>query len=375
MGVGMRLTKLGKHALALAQTGEILRFSRVAIGSGIFDYDTESVYDLTELREFQMWLPITDYKVVGDGTVSVTAYLSNAELAKGFACREHGIYCYDPLTGDEILYAYKNCGDDYDFIPSNTGNAFKNIFVSYECEISDAENITAVLNLDVAYINTEDFRAHVESSHPHLNTPNHYDDVAETTALWATDNGDNHLHKISVENLKNTLGVTELENRVADSVSDEEKIYKASNELGLNANLLLIEDFQDEIVTDFFKSKVTSAAEHGNLLGIETPEKLRTGGEYILSDNVSAEVVKILSVTKNNSGYHAKLTRPIANTYSKDLYLYRTTPAPCKKLELNYSPAEKFEGVGANLVQNLELDKYFEITGDGFFDGESFTLA
>lgn len=371
---GMRLTRLGKNLLAqaIAESAEI-HFTRVGIGSGDFDYETERVHDLTELKNFEMWLPLTGSKVIGDGTAQITAYLSNAEVVKSFRCTEHGLFALD-TAGNEILYAYRHVGEEFDTIPANTGTAHKNIFLNYIVEIDDAENITATLDLSIAYINTEDFKAHVESEHPHPNIPNKYDDVANTTEIWATD-FDNHLHKLSTKNLRDVLKINELENKVANSISDEEKIFKAQNELGLNANLLMIEDFADDVVTDYFASAVNSVAENGNLIGIDSPEKLKTGGEYILSDGVSAETVKILAVTKNLSGYHAKLENPVANHYTSNVKLYRTTPESCQKLEVNYTPKEKFEGVAANIPQIMELDNYFTIEGDGYFDGESFTLG
>lgn len=372
---GMRLTRLGKNLLAqaVAESAEI-HFTRVGIGSGDFDYESERVHDLTELRNFEMWLPLTSSKVIHDGTAEITAYLSNAEVAKAFRCTEHGLFALD-TEGNEILYAYRHVGEEFDTIPANTGTAHKNIFLNYIVEIDDAENITATLDLSVAYINTEDFKAHVESEHPHPNIPNKFDDVDNTTEIWSTDY-DSHLHKISVDNLRDVLKISELENKFANSVSDEEKIFKAQNELGLNANLLMIEDFADDVVTDNFASAVNSVAENGNLIGIDTPEKLKTGGEYILSDGVSAEVVKILAVTKNLSGYHAKLFQPVANHYSGNVKLYRTTPTPCQKFEILYEPAEVFTGTAANIPIEMKLDNYYSVEGDGYFTADGyFTLA
>ena len=51
---GLRLTKGGKEILAKGLTGKVIEFTRVAYGSGEFDYDTEKVYDLEEMREWKM---------------------------------------------------------------------------------------------------------------------------------------------------------------------------------------------------------------------------------------------------------------------------------------------------------------------------------
>lgn len=364
----MRLTKLGKNILAkaIAESFE-LHFTRFAIGDGDFDYEIESVHDLTDLRNWQMDLPLTDLKVIGDGTAEITANLNNATVQKAFRCKEHGLFCLNE-NGDEILFSYRNVGDNYDFIPAFSGNAVKNIFLSEVVEIQDAENVTAVLDLSVAYISTEDFREHINSTAPHPNTPTKLDDVQTTTEIWATDN-DSHLHKISIENLRDLVKTDETK------TSEQEKISAAQNELGLSANILMIEDFASDEVTDYFKSKVTSCAEHGNLLGIENPAKLRTGGSYILSDGVFAEEVEIAAVQKNLSGYYAKLAANVANSYNTaNLYLYRTTAAPCDKGEIIFNGCD-FAGVKANISQILEMDTdYLQITGDGFFDGDFLTL-
>ena len=363
-GDKMKLTKQGQNLLAkcLAESFE-LHFTKFVIGDGDFDYDTESVYELAALKNWRMDLPIVDCRVIGDGTAEITAQLSNAEVNVGFACREHGLIAQDE-NGNEILYSYRNVGNEYDFIPSYTGSAVKNIFLSEICEIRDAENVTAVIDLSVAYVNTDDFKAHVESSHPHLNTPNHYDDVATTSEIWATDAGDNHLHKIKIENLR------ELLKDDTEKISEQDKIATAQNELGLAANILMIEDFADDTVNDSFKSKVRSYAEHGNLLGIESPQNLKTGANYILCDGVFSESVTIASVLKNNGGYYARLKNNVANTYNTaNLFLYRTTPAPCNKNEINWRGAE-FSGVRANFTRTLELENYIEVVGNGnFVDG------
>ena len=54
---GMRLTFHGRILLAKALTGKELKFSKVAYGSGDFDYETEKVSELEDLKEWRMDLP------------------------------------------------------------------------------------------------------------------------------------------------------------------------------------------------------------------------------------------------------------------------------------------------------------------------------
>lgn len=371
MNIGMRLTRAGKLVLAKGLIGKEIHFTKVALGDGAFDYDVESVFDLEGLRNWRMDLPLTAKEIRGDGTVYVEAFLSNAEVAEGFACREHGLFALDPDSGDEILYAYRNAGNDYDFIPANTGPAHKNIYLEYIAEIQDAENVTATLDLSVAYINKETFESHVNSAHPHLNTPNHYDDVTETEKLWATDN-DNHLHQISLANLKEQLA-----DEIAAPVESAQNIIdKAKAELGLDANLMLIENLDAPEDIDTLKIKVTSSAENGSLLGVESIDQLKTGYQYIISDGINQEVIQISSVIFNISGHHARLKSRLSFAYDiNQTYLYRTAYSGAFQRYLNWNPDLFFSGVEANISRTINLDTSdFDIEGDGIFIDGYFSL-
>ena len=375
MSMNMRLTAAGKKVLARGLIGEEIKFTKIAIGDGKFDYETESVAELQNLKNPRMDLPLVRKSVEGDGTAYIEAYLSNAQVFEAFAAREHGLIAIDQETGAEILYSYVNVGDEYDFIPNNTSTAFKNLVIGYYVEIQDAENVEAVIDLSVAFINTQEFDAHINAEHPHPNTPNHFADVTSTSRIWATDE-DNHLHQISINNLKQVLRDDTAEVETATELSDEEKIYRAKNELGLDANLLLIEDFSggDE-VTDNFKVRVTSSAEGGVLLGLESVGGLQTGAFYTISDNYNQETVQIKSVRKNISGYHAVLFGRLSNSYDwNNTFLYRTTAAGADKKVLNYLPSAGFGGIEANIERTLELETSlekaddFDIEGDGVTD-------
>lgn len=380
---GMRLTRLGKMILARGLTGENIHFTKVAIGDGDFDYEADSVFELTEMRGWRMDLPLTKVVVQGDGTVYIQAFLTNAEVYEGFAAREHAIFALDQETGAEVIYAYRNAGEEYDFIPSNTGPAQKNVYWEYIAEIQDAENVTAVLDLSVAYVGIDEFGGHIEAAHPHPNTPNHYLDVTEATHVWAAD-ADNHLHKISVNNLGTIIKTATLTAvDTATTLSDEEIIFKARNELGLDANMLVVEDFTNPDTVDNFKIRITSSAENGSLLGVEKVDGLKTGARYIISDGVNQELVKIVSVVYNISGYHARLDKRLDSAYDFGrTYLFRTAYGGAEQRALTWTPVDGFRGVEANIARtltfNTSLDKIndFEISGDGLLTADGFfTIA
>ena len=92
----------------------------------------------------------------------------------------------------------------------------------------------------------------------------------------------------------------------------------------------------------------------------------------MLSDGVSSEQVQISSVLKNQSGYYAKLAAPIANTFQKNLRLYRSTATPCEKKSVTWNGVN-FSGVRANITRTAELDTaYLQIFGSGIVDAENY---
>ena len=370
--VGMRLTRAGSNLLAKGLLGAEIHFTRGAIGEGEFDYETETVYDLTEMRKWKMDIAIEAVEKIGDGTCRIVCHSTNVEVYEGFPAREHAIFALEPDTGEEILYSYCNTGEEYSFIPSNAGPVTKDIKYSYVTIIRDAENVTATLDLSFAYTSQDNFNEHIKSSHPHPNTPNHYSDVISTSKIWATDN-DNHLHQISVNNLKTLLRDESTET----ALSNEERVYKAKAELGLDANILVIEDYEGgEEVTDNFKVKVTSSAENGALIGVASVEGIKTGGQYTISDGVNQEMVTIASVRNNISGYHCKLTARLDNGYDwKSTYLYRTSAGGADKKVLTYTPSAGFSGVEANIARIVTMPlraQEIEIEGDGLFTPDGY---
>lgn len=373
--IGMRLTRAGSDLLAKGLLGKTIQFTRGALGSGEFDYENEKVFDLTEMRKWEMDIPIESIEKIGDGTCRIVCHSTNVEVYQGFPAREHAIFAIDPDTGEEILYSYCNTGEEYSFINSNMGPVSKDLKFSYVTIIRDAENVTAVLDLSFAYTSSTDFNAHINSKHPHPNTPNHLSDVTSTSRLWATDE-DNHLHQISVNNLKNLLERVQNDPTDEDAVIDsfaELAAMSAKAELGLDANLLMVEDFEGgDDVTDNFKVRVTSSAENGSLLGLENITNLNTGAYYTISDGYNQEVVQIKSVRYNISGYHAVLFGRLNNAYDwNNTFLYRTTTAGADKKTLTWLPSEGFGGVSANIARTLELETKldkaddFDISDDG----------
>ncbi len=121
---GMKLTRHGMELLGLVGAGTVLDFTRIAVGSGIWnESQLNAPAELTALVHEAMSLdigsiapssvPDTDEPA---GCYTLHAMLTNAGLVSGFALREIGIFATHPSRG-EILYAVDYAGDQYDYIP------------------------------------------------------------------------------------------------------------------------------------------------------------------------------------------------------------------------------------------------------------------
>ena len=379
------LTALGQSLLAEAVIGKELKFSKVAFGAGDFDYDTERVADLTALRDWRIDLPLVDKKVEG-GVAYITAELKNFSLEVGFAAKEIGIYAINPDTGAEVLYAYRNKGEEYDFIPGGASIVKKNLRFEYRVRIDDAPNVTFNIDYSFAHVTKEEFKQHTDNDEIHAQK---LDDVNETAEFWATD-FDNDLHKISLEDARKIL-IGDTEKNLLNEIEKRENLaefIEVKNEIGLNEpNILLIENFNPATLLDKTKVQVTSCAQGGKSLSVISLEGLKIGAEYFISDGEKIEQVKIANITIssaaiiiNNANFVVTLENNLVNAY--DIYnchLYRTTFAGNKSTQPlqseSWSGSENFTGSAANVqrVNALDVDGA-DISEDGKISNGFFTL-
>ena len=154
---GMRLTADGLNLLGKALIGKELHFTKGQLGDGDFDYSSETVITMTALKSPKLDMPIVGKEINGDGCAIIKTQLCNAQVTTGFAAKEIGIYALEPDSGTEVLYAYRNCGDEYSFIPGNTGPVQINVTKAYMVEIRDAENVTFNIDWDFAYVSQKEF--------------------------------------------------------------------------------------------------------------------------------------------------------------------------------------------------------------------------
>jgi len=331
---GMRLTTAGKNILAKGLSGKEIYFSKVAYGDGDFDYNTENVSDLTQLKNWKMDLPIVGKTVSGDGIALIKAQLINVNLSQGFRAKEIGVFAIDPDSGDEVLYAYRNAGDEYSFVPGGTGPVKINVTKSYWVEIGDAENVTFNIDWSFAYVSQEEFNNHVNGT-------------------------DEDVHPA----ITNKLNVVEKTANNADTLA------KAKFELAGDFNLLVVENFDDTTTIDRLKIKALSCGRGGNLIQVENVANVITGDEYTITDGINQEIFTVASVIKNSAGYYLKSTVLICGSHAH---------CACEQKYFDWKGFESFSGYPANVARTYKLDTStnnqdaFIIEGSGFLTADGF---
>jgi len=347
---GMKLTSAGLNILSQGLLGAQLLFPRVGLGDGDFDYETESVLEIKEMRRWQKDLPITEMKIVGNGEVVFVCKQTNSDVVDGFWCKEYGVFAIDPADGKEKLYSYVNFGDESSYLPNNLGPVIEDLKIGITTVIRNATNVVAVLDESFAYTAQGEFKDHINSDHPHPNTPNHYADVTDADNFWVTSN-DNHLHKLSVNNARQILIGDK------DEQDDRLKILIAKEELGLDANVLVVEDFNPVTELDTFSCKVLSCAKGGALIGVDSVDDIVKGDHYWIADGVNQELIQVRGVAYGVDYYRVTLEVPLTYDYN-GAKLYRTTyhDKQVDKKSLSWIPRTVFKGIEANLEREIYAD-------------------
>lgn len=353
--VGMLNTRLGLDVLSEGLLGKEILFTRVALGDGELAAESdeeyrEKVLNLTELVNWKFDLPIAEMKNQGDGKVWLNAIKDNADIADGFFAREQAVFAKHPATGKEVLYSYRNSGDKSSYIPGNLGAVTKVINLGIYTVIQNAKNVNAIIDASFAYTSRTDFNSHVESEHPHPNTPNHFADVTNADHFWVTLN-DNHLHKLSVDNARQIL----LDGTNADD--DALRLLIAEKELGLECNVLMADELNPATELDEFTCKVVSCARGGRLIGIDTVDGIVKGAYYWIADGVNQELIQIAGVAYGTDYYRATLEVALTYDYN-NAKLYRTTyhDKLVDKKYLKWIPRTVFNGIEANIERDVYAD-------------------
>ena len=154
---GLKLTKKGEQLQAKinGNLSETLTFTKAKLGSGLITSNDEIRF-LTDVKEVWGTASVTSCKIQGDekNIVAIELQFSNAELREDKIFREIGLYAQGN-EGEEILYAYANAGDKYDYIPLMKDSPHAFIIVIY-FNITSGSKVDAKIDLH-SYVSLQEF--------------------------------------------------------------------------------------------------------------------------------------------------------------------------------------------------------------------------
>lgn len=337
---GMHITKAGLNVLAKAIAGKELKYTRVAFGDGIKNgvmvepTDAQILNYTALIHEREMNLPLADVRFGGNGTAVVTFQVNNANATTGFWARELGIFVKDPDTKAEILYAYKNSGALSPYIPGGGGAVALNLTMNCVTIVDQATNVTAVIDANLLYVSQAELLDHVNSTEPHPNIPKLKSEVTTSPYLWAT-GSDTQLRPISATNLQTQIlgdkiqTLSLVQSRVSQTEINIANLFAqldAEKEVGLEANLLLVEDFVDCDTIDLTKIKVNDQVAGGYQVCVESFDGLLEGFYYTISDGARSQTVRIQSLARNDELLVVIFEEKLLYTFNlKKCYLYRSS--------------------------------------------------
>lgn len=401
---GSIITRAGLNLLAKACAGKELKYTRCAIGDSVRNgalvtLTDEEILELEGLIHFQKDIPIADVKFAGNGTAVVQCVLQNFDYEQGIWVRELGLFAEDPDTQEEILYSYRNSGLLSGFAPAGSGAVLMNLILNLVTVVDNATNITAIVDANLLFVSQAQLLDHINALEPHPNIPKLRQELSEATQLWSND-ADNNLHPITIENLTaqilspDAAPIKNLANRLSQAETNLSNLFMQVDslvEMGLNANLLVFEDFIDCEGVDMLKTKVLNTVGGPDDLYVESLDGVLIGHYYTVSDGVRSQFLRVRAVATNDGLCNVMFDEPINRTFNlSKTYLRRTTGKVKESLlegsgnarESTFAPDDVWSGIQSSTTKTISLTttqknaKNFDLSGDYSFTSDGFfTLA
>ena len=324
MSDGMFLTRAGHVLLAKALTGKPLVFTRGCAGDGELTGD-ETILELTDLISPKRDLDITSYDVIEDtGVAEVTLDVNNKGLEEAFWIREYGVFARDPDTGEELLYAYRNVGDEASYLPKAGKVDTVNYVLTLATVIDQAENVTAIVVNNNSYITLSKLENRVNGL---------FAEPDEIDYFWTHKEGDiQKLRPATVEivralllgnhdfrNLNSRLEV--VENAIAKVLLKFEDMDQYPDYMNF-----IVENFNNTNQIDLTSTNITSIIRQDDSIDVDDIEGLLPGSWYTLTDGVNSELVQIKTINRENGIYRVILKEPVKQSYLvSTARMYRTS--------------------------------------------------
>lgn len=376
----MRITNAGRNALAQALTGKELKFTRVFVGDGVLT--NQSIITLTNLISRKKELPIVNInKTDSIGTAEIVCEVNNSGLTQGFWVREFGLFAKDPATGQEILYAYRNVGNESSYIPADGGPDVVNYTLSLVTVIDQAQNVTAVIQGNNQYVTNTALISKINAL---------FGEKRNIKGFWTySENGEKIFRPVDLSDVKDSI----LGNYDADTINARVRVLEDAlaqilvslevENLYPDYSHFIAEDFNDTSELDLYTCRVTSVIAGDDSIDCEPLYGMIPGSFYMLTDGINQELVQVDSISIENNIQRVILTQPVKNTYILNACtLYRTSANILTGQALGASarkykswPANiSFSGSAASAVSEIALKTdinnsgNFEITGQGGFN-------
>ena len=407
---GSYMTAAGLDILAKAAATKTISFSHVQLGTAttscgrIATPTHEQILARTALYNPMLRINVQtdDITFNGNGTASVRVVvdskaLKTQGLAQGFWCREVGLFAIDPDSGATVLYSYKPYGALGFFVAGYDSATAIKVTVNLITVIDQATNITATIDGSSVSVTQAEFSDHRTSEDPHPNFLSKGTAVTTSTKFWAASSDEKSIQPISASNLKQQLlggdinNLAEMGSRISQTEINIANLFLELNSMkdsGLEANLLLFEDFAESRFTDFMSVDVEEAFAGDTGACVASLDGILEGHTYIIKDKKNSQMVTVKSVGTNDGKLRVFFEETLTANYGiGQTQLVRTKGVidgnklssagteQTKKITLPRSSAYKGVTTSTPYITpteiNLDNSGNFELDGDFEFTGSN----
>lgn len=380
MSDGMKITNNGRNLLAKGLTGKTITFTRVIVGDGTIT--NQNILTLNNLINQKKVLPIVQLnKTQNIGTAEVICEMNNENLSNGFWVREFGLFAKDPDTNQEILYSYRNVGNEASYLPGAGGVDVVNYTLSLVTVIDQAQNVTAIMTTNNNYVTSTNLTSRIDAL---------FGAYRNISGFWTySETGEKIFRPATLQQVKDTLlgdyDIASLNARIRvleDALSQVLMSIELEN-LYPDYTHFICEDFLNTSELDLYSCKVTSIVAGDDSIDCEPLDGILPGSFYMLTDGISQELVQVESASIENNIQRVILYAPVANTYIlNSCVLYRTSANVLSGMATGadlrhthtWPVSITWKGTSANASYTINLDtsannaNSFEIDGAGVFD-------
>ena len=344
MAIGTTITLEGAKLLAKALNGKELKFTRGAFGDAIVNgsMKTPTVAErdaLNALIHEKMSLPITGYEIVDDQII-VSLQVKNDNVTADFRIAEMGLFAKDPDSNQEKLYGYAFAGNDGDKMHAANTDVQLEFQVELVTKICGAKNVTAVITRTYIGLQQEDLDAHIASSLPHPNW-----EVVKAGVGLSKSNDTLNVVTASTSKLggikvgKNLYMEGDSLNASADDTSDIDSrlkrieinqanlyiLLESLHKFGVQANTVLIEDFQTLKATRFLEHAATVPSA-GKAFNVDNISSLReTTNCVITNGRLFNQLITIDKISRTGGVYSLTADSNITSKLTVGTTVQRST--------------------------------------------------